>query len=65
MSQNDAHKLARRAREGAVRVMKESSPPMDCSIVDVFAERPLAGNQLAVIRRCGHLDTGYYAGHRP
>ena len=38
--------------------MKESSPPMDCSIVDVFAERPLAGNQLAVIRRCGHLDTG-------
>ena len=25
---------------------------MDCSIVDVFAERPLAGNQLAVIRRC-------------
>ena len=30
---------------------------MDCSIVDVFAERPLAGNQLAVIRRCAHLDT--------
>ncbi len=29
---------------------------MDCSIVDVFAERPLAGNQLAVIRRCAHLD---------
>ena len=37
--------------------MKESSPPIDCSIVDVFAERPLAGNQLAVIRGCGHLDT--------
>ena len=30
---------------------------MDCTIVDVFAERPLAGNQLAVIRRCAHLDT--------
>ena len=30
---------------------------MDCSIVDVFAERPLSGNQLAVIRGCGHLDT--------
>ncbi len=30
---------------------------MDCSIVDVFAERPLSGNQLAVIRRCAHLDT--------
>ena len=30
---------------------------MDCSIVDVFAEKPLAGNQLAVIRRCSHLDT--------
>ena len=28
---------------------------MDCSIVDVFAERPLAGNQLAVVRRCAHL----------
>ena len=30
---------------------------MDCSIVDVFAERPLAGNQLAVVRGCAHLDT--------
>ena len=30
---------------------------MDCTIVDVFAERPLTGNQLAVIRRCAHLDT--------
>ena len=30
---------------------------MDCTIVDVFAERPLAGNQLAVIRGCAHLDT--------
>ena len=30
---------------------------MDCTIVDVFAERPLAGNQLAVVRDCAHLDT--------
>ena len=30
---------------------------MDCTIVDVFAERPLSGNQLAVIRGCAHLDT--------
>ncbi len=30
---------------------------MHCSIVDVFAEQPLAGNQLAVVRHCGHLDT--------
>ena len=30
---------------------------MDCTIVDVFAERPLAGNQLAVVRSCGHLST--------
>ena len=30
---------------------------MDCTIVDVFAERPLAGNQLAVVRGCAHLDT--------
>ena len=29
---------------------------MDCSIVDVFAERPLAGNPLAVVRGCAHLD---------
>ena len=29
---------------------------MDCTIVDVFAERPLAGNQLAVVRACAHLD---------
>ena len=29
---------------------------MRCTIVDVFAERPLAGNQLAVVRGCGHLD---------
>ena len=28
-----------------------------CSIVDVFAERPLSGNQLAVVRGCSHLDT--------
>ena len=31
-------------------------PAMECSIVDVFAERPLAGNQLAVVRGCPHLD---------
>ena len=30
---------------------------MDCTIVDVFAERPLTGNQLAVIRRCARLDS--------
>ena len=30
---------------------------MDCTIVDVFAERPLAGNQLAVVRECAHLST--------
>ena len=30
---------------------------MDCTIVDVFAERPLAGNQLAVVRHCAHLST--------
>lgn len=29
---------------------------MDCTIVDVFAERPLSGNQLAVVRGAGHLD---------
>ena len=32
-------------------------PSMHCSIVDVFAERPLAGNQLAVVRNCAKLDT--------
>ena len=37
---------------------------MDCTIVDVFAERPLTGNQLAVIRRCAHLDERGDAGHR-
>lgn len=37
--------------------MKEEPSALDCSIVDVFAERPLAGNQLAVIRGCSHLDT--------
>ncbi len=30
---------------------------MDCTIVDVFAERPLAGNQLAVVLDCAHLST--------
>lgn len=34
----------------------ERRAAMDCSIVDVFAERPLAGNQLAVVRGCAHLD---------
>ena len=29
---------------------------MDCTIVDVFAERPLSGNQLAVVRSAGGLD---------
>ena len=33
------------------------SPGMRCSIVDVFAERPLAGNQLAVVQDCAHLDS--------
>lgn len=28
-----------------------------CTVVDVFAERPLSGNQLAVIRGGAHLDT--------
>ena len=30
---------------------------MDCSIVDVFAEHALSGNQLAVVRDCANLDT--------
>ena len=29
---------------------------MRCSIVDVFAEEPLTGNQLAVVRQCEHMD---------
>ena len=29
---------------------------MDCTIVDVFAERPLSGNQLAAVQGAGHLD---------
>ena len=28
----------------------ERGSTMDCTIVDVFAERPLSGNQLAVVR---------------
>ena len=38
--------------------MTESDPEaaLDCAIVDVFAERPLSGNQRAVVRGCGHLD---------
>ena len=40
--------------------MNETGGPgaMDCTIVDVFAERPLAGNQLGVVRGCAHLGTG-------
>ena len=30
---------------------------MECAIVDVFAERPLEGNQLAVVRDCANLET--------
>lgn len=30
---------------------------MDCTIVDVFAERPLGGNPLAVVRDCADLST--------
>lgn len=30
---------------------------MECTIVDVFAERPLAGNPLAVVRDCARLST--------
>ena len=29
---------------------------MDCTIVDVFAEYPLSGNQLAVVQGASHLD---------
>ncbi len=29
---------------------------MECTIVDVFAETPLSGNQLAVVRGARHLD---------
>ncbi len=31
-------------------------PNLPLNIVDVFAERPLAGNQLAVLRHAGHLS---------
>jgi trans-2,3-dihydro-3-hydroxyanthranilate isomerase len=31
--------------------------PLDLDILDVFAEKPLAGNQLAVVRGGGHLST--------
>lgn len=34
----------------------ERGMTMDCTIVDVFAERPLSGNQLAVVRGGAHLD---------
>ena len=29
---------------------------MRCTIVLVFAERPLAGSQLAVVRGCAHIE---------
>ena len=35
----------------------EPGPAVVCTIVDVFAERPLSGNQLAVVRGGAHLDT--------
>ena len=35
----------------------EHGQVLDCRIVDVFAESPLSGNQLAVVRGAGHLDT--------
>ncbi len=35
---------------------ESQSSKLDCTIVDVFAEKPLAGNQLAVVRGCAHLD---------
>ena len=34
----------------------DSEPVVGCTIVDVFAERPLSGNQLAVVRGCHYLD---------
>lgn len=30
---------------------------MDCTVVDVFAEKPLSGNQLAVVHGAMHLET--------
>ena len=35
----------------------DSDSAVGCTIVDVFAERPLSGNQLAVVRGCRHLGT--------
>lgn len=35
----------------------EHGPVLDCTFVDVFAESPLSGNQLAVVRGAGRLDT--------
>ena len=29
---------------------------MRCTIVHVFAERPVAGSQLAVVRGCAHIE---------
>ena len=34
----------------------EHASGVGCSIVDVFAERPLSGNPLAVVHGAGHLD---------
>ena len=35
----------------------EQGLALDCTIVDVFAEGPLSGNQLAVVRGAAHLDS--------
>ena len=50
--------VAQGGSDGSDNPMNETGrrPAMDCTIVDVFAERPLAGNQLAVVRGCAHLD---------
>ena len=51
-------RLAGEFRKPVQAVKAATHSAMDCSIVDVFAERPLAGNQLAVVRECAHLDAG-------
>ena len=59
MNRNAPDRLTRRAVPPTKAAMPETTDGtagMDCTIVDVFAERPLAGNQLAVVRGCAHLD---------
>lgn len=53
--QRTRHRGGPRSMTGIGRV----EPGLDvvCTVVDVFAERPLSGNQLAVIRGGAHLDT--------